>query len=82
MVLLINSGEDSMKIGDLIQLSSYGEARNHNWDFWGGFGIITKVHGPSSKYPIHAYWYGKCGKEIDMATFHPREIKKYKPVKN
>ena len=70
-----------MKIGDLIQLSSYGEARNHNWDFWGGWGIITKIHGPSSKYPIHAYWYKKNGKELSGATFHQREIKRYKPDK-
>ena len=71
-----------MQVGDLVKLSSYGESSvDPRWDFCGGWGIVTKVHGPSDKYPIHAHWYKKNGKEFGDATFHPRELKSYKPDK-
>jgi hypothetical protein len=82
LVLLINSGEDSMKVGDLVKLSAYGSKRDHNWDAWGGWGIVTKVENHwTSKYPITTLWYKKDGRELRGICFHPRELKKYKPDK-
>ena len=33
-----------MKVGDLVQLSSYGESRQHNMDCHGGWGFVVKVY--------------------------------------
>ena len=69
-----------MKVGDLVQLSAYGEARNQNYTHRGGWGIIVSIRGNYSRYPIQAHWYGTKG-EQPSARFHPRELKKYKPDK-
>lgn len=71
----------SMQVGDLVQLSAYGSKRDHNWDAWGGWGIITKRASDNLKYPITTLWYKKDGRELRGICFHPRELKKYKPVK-
>ena len=71
-----------MQVGDLVQLSSYGEAREHNIDCHGGWGFILKVNSRfGSKYPIVVHWYKKRGGEIGNMRFHRRELKKFKPDK-
>ena len=67
-----------MKVGDLVQLSAYGEARNHNYLHRGGWGIIVFIGENWSQYPIQAHWYGTKS-EQPSARFHKRELKKYKP---
>ncbi len=70
-----------MKIGDLVQLSAYGQARNHNHGWYGGWGLILEIHDDST-YPIKAQWYDtRSGEDQGGARFHPRELKKYKPDK-
>ena len=70
-----------MQVGDLVKLSSYGKNRQHNADCWGGWGLITKVESGHLKYPIKTHWYKRDGSELSGMNFHPRELKKYKPVK-
>ena len=70
-----------MQVGDLVQLSAYGEARNHNSDCFGGWGFITEVVNCYSKYPITVHWYKSNGTEITGMRFHRRELKKFKAVK-
>jgi len=67
-----------MKVGDLVQLSAYGEARNQNYTAVGGYGIVTKFNGNQSQYPWSVLWYYRSGSENSM-RFHKRELKKYKP---
>ena len=72
-----------MKVGDLVKLSSYGGKRSHNADCWGGWGFITEIM-PNShrhKYAIITHWYKANGKELSRMSFHPRELKRFKPVK-
>ena len=69
-----------MKVGDLVQLSAYGEARSQNYSARGGFGIVTKFHGHRLQYPWSVLWYYRHGGECPM-SFHKRELKKYKPDK-
>ena len=69
-----------MQIGDLVQLSAYGEARQHNSGCWGGWGFIIEVGESYAKYPIQCHWYQMNGSE-ETYRFHPRELKKYKPDK-
>ena len=70
-----------MKVGDLVQLSAYGEARQHNNCCWGGWGFVVEIGSIHSKYPIIAHWYKITGHEENNMRFHPRELKKYKPDK-
>ena len=70
-----------MQVGDLVQLSSYGESRQHNMDCHGGWGFIVKVHRFGSQYPIVAHWYKANGSELSAMRFHRRELKKFKPDK-
>jgi uncharacterized protein YodC (DUF2158 family) len=70
-----------MKVGDLVKLSSYGKNRQHNADCWGGWGFITEIFSSHLKYPIRTHWYKRDGSELSGMSFHPRELKKYKPVK-
>ena len=71
-----------MQVGDLVQLSAYGSKRDHNWDAWGGWGIVTKVEKYwGNKYPITTLWYKKDGRELRGMNFSRRELKKYKPDK-
>ena len=70
-----------MKVGDLVQLSSYGNSRNQNMDAYGGFGFIREVYKGDTKYPILTHWYKANGSELDGFRFHPRELKKFKPDK-
>ena len=69
-----------MKVGDLVQLSAYGEARNQNYSARGGYGIVIKFHGHHLQYPWIVLWYYRGGSESEM-SFHNRELKKYKPDK-
>lgn len=69
-----------MQVGDLVKLSAYGSKRDHNWDAWGGWGIITKKT-DDPRYPFTTLWYKKDGRELRGLCFHPRELKKYKPDK-
>jgi len=69
-----------MKVGDLVKLSAYGSKRDHNWDCYGGWGIITKKTN-DHRYPLTTLWYKKDGRELRGICFHPRELKKYKPDK-
>ena len=70
-----------MKVGDLVKLSSYGRKSKQNADCWDGWGFITKVESRHLKYPIKTHWYKRDGSELSGMNFHPRELKKYKPVK-
>ena len=69
-----------MKVGDLVKLSAYGEARDHNWDAWGGWGIITRIEHRHA-YPFVTLWYKKNGKELRGLAFARKDLKKYKPDK-
>jgi hypothetical protein len=70
-----------MKVGDLVQLSSYGENRQHNADCYGGWGFVKELYKGCTKYPILAHWYKPNGSEISSMRFHPRELKKFKADK-
>tara|TARA_Y100001963_G_C6732012_1_gene424427 strand:- start:398 stop:643 length:246 start_codon:yes stop_codon:yes gene_type:complete len=70
-----------MQVGDLVQLSAYGKARNHNSACYGGWGFIIKVARFYSQYPITVHWYKSNGTEMTGMRFHRRELKKYKPDK-
>ena len=70
-----------MKVGDLVQLSSYGGKRRHNIDCWGGWGFIVKIHSSHSNFPIVTHWYKANGAEIVGMNFHPRELKRFKADK-
>jgi len=71
-----------MKVGDLVQLSSYGEARQHNSCCVGSWGFIVEIREHYSKYPIKAHWHRWNDKgEGGMMSFHPRELKRFKPDK-
>ena len=69
-----------MKVGDLVQLSAYGKARNQNWSAVGGYGIVTRFNGHQSQYPWSVLWYYRHGGECSM-RFHKRELKRYKSDK-
>ncbi len=73
-----------MKIGDLVELSAYGEARDQNEGYQYGFGIIVEQGTLSwDKYPIKCLWfnYDDSGCNKGYVPFHRRELKKYKPDK-
>ena len=69
-----------MKVGDLVQLSSYGESRQHNMDCYGGWGFVVAIH-PDTQYPIVTHWYKTNGSELDAMRFHRRELKRFKADK-
>ena len=69
-----------MQVGDLVQLSAYGAARDQNQLARGGYGIVTKFNGHQSMYPWSVLWYFRKGNENSI-RFHKRELKKYKPDK-
>ena len=69
-----------MKVGDLVQLSAYGQARDQNYQHRGGWGIVVWIAENYSKYPIQAHWYG-TKREQPSARFHPRELKRFKSDK-
>jgi hypothetical protein len=71
-----------MQVGDLVQLSAYGEARGQNSCCFGGWGFIVEIRADVSSYPIKAHWYRLNDKrDGGMMNFHPRELKRYKPDK-
>ena len=72
---------DKMKVGDLVQLSSYGENREQNLDCYGGWGFVKYVYSSETKYPIVAHWYKANGSELCAMRFHRRELKKFKADK-
>ena len=48
-----------MRVGDLVQLSSYGEQRLYNSDVKkGSVGIVIKIH-QNSAYPYRVLWVNK-----------------------
>ena len=71
------------KIGDLVCLSAYGEARGYNKKHRGGhWGIITENTG-RIHYPYRVTFLSKG--EINphqYSIFHPRELKHFKPKKS
>ncbi len=70
-----------MKIGDLVQLSSYGESRNQNADCYHGWGFVREVYKGDTRYPILVHWYKANGSEFCGMRFHRRELKKFKADK-
>ena len=70
-----------MQVGDLVKLSAYGEARQHNSGCHGGWGFVIEVGESYAKYPIQCQWYRANGKEEGTMRFHRRELRKYKPDK-
>ena len=68
-----------MKIGDLVELSSYGKARQQNAGYEYGYGLIIAIDNPWLKYPLGCVWYNHNGNGTEVkGRFHPRELKKYK----
>ena len=48
-----------MKVGDLVQLSSYGQKRHYNSDVdKDAVGIVIKIH-ENSAYPYRVLWVNK-----------------------
>jgi len=75
-----------MKVGDLVKLSKYGEARKINNNCKTGYGIVLKiipediVERDSLSYPIWVQWF-ECGHVFEF-YFSRKELKIYKPDKN
>ena len=69
-----------MKIGDLVELSTYGNARQHNGLAHGGYGIVTDITtevGGRGDFPIKALWWKVDGESVSI-WFHRRELKRFK----
>jgi len=75
-----------MKVGDLVKLSKYGEARKINNNCKTGYGIVLKIipediiERDSLNYPIWVQWF-ECGHVFEF-YFSRKELKIYKPDKN
>ena len=66
------------KVGDLVCLSAYGEARGYNDKWHGHYGIITETQNPfNCNYPYKVQFLSKASSQV----FHPRELKHFKPKK-
>ena len=63
------------KVGDLVQLSSAGKARQGNIAVLGGFGFITEIVGGS--FPVRTTWW-KADMDMTSHPFKAYELKKYK----
>jgi len=63
------------KVGDLVQLSAAGKARQGNLSCHGGFGFIIEIQGGS--YPIRTQWW-KPDMSMSSHPFKEYELKKFK----
>ena len=63
------------KVGDLVQLSAAGKARQGNLRCHGGFGFVIEIQGGS--YPIRTKWY-KADMSMSSHPFKEYELKKFK----
>jgi hypothetical protein len=72
-------GYTKFNIGDLVCLSAYGNARDHNWSWHGHWGIVTGLT-DRKHYPYRVEFLSK-GKTNRFSIFHPRELKHFKPNK-
>ena len=70
-------GYTKFKVGDLVCLSAYGEARDYNVSYHGHWGIIVEA-GCRVGYPYKVEFLSK-GKTNRFEVFHPRELKHMKP---
>lgn len=71
----MQSKRSKFKIGDLVQLSAAGKARQSNIGCHGGFGFIIRIQG--GNFPIQTQWW----KDDMTMTTHPfksYELKKFK----
>ena len=64
------------KVGDLVQLSSAGKARQGNEVCLGGFGFVVEVN-RYVKFPIRTQWW-KADMSMSSHPFKEYELKKYK----
>ena len=76
-------GYTQFKVGDLVCLSAYGEARSYNKEHRGGhWGIITELT-DRKYYPYKVTFISKGQTDAHPhAIFHPRELKHFKPKKS
>ena len=76
-------GYTQFKIGDLVCLSAYGEAREYNVSYHGQWGIITELT-DRKHYPYRVTFLSKGMSRLSStnAIFHPRELKHFKPKKS
>ena len=70
-------GFTKFKVGDLVCLSAYGEARDYNWSYHGHWGIVVEA-GVRVGYPYKVEFISK-DKTNRISVFHPRELKHMKP---
>ena len=63
------------KVGDLVQLSAAGKARQGNLCCHGGFGFVIEIQGGS--YPIRTQWW-KPDMSMSSHPFKEYELKKFK----
>ena len=80
-------GCTKFKIGDLVCLSAYGEARQYNVGWHGHYGIIVETQNPfNHHYPYKVHFLSKTGNRNVCRdvwqVFHPRELKHMKPNKS
>jgi hypothetical protein len=76
------------KVGDLVTLSSYGKSTRQNECVADAvecgnltYGMITRISGRNSNYPINVEWVGYNGAiQIPTAYFF-RELKYYRGVR-
>ena len=73
-------GYTKFKVGDLVCLSAYGEARDYNVSYHGHWGIIVEDNHRAG-YPYRVQFLSK-GKTNRFEVFHPRELKHMKPKKS
>ena len=64
------------KVGDLVQLSSAGKARQGNIAVLGGFGFVIRINKHSS-YPVRTTWW-RANMDMTAHPFKAYELKKFK----
>ena len=74
-------GYTKFKIGDLVCLSAYGEARDYNDKWHGHYGVIITDKSFHAHYPYKVQFLSKTGSQDISQIFHPRELKHFKPKK-
>ena len=69
------------RVGDLVMLSTAGEARNHNSHAVGGWGIIKEINPKyNCDFPIATQWYDgdEYSRRRSGICFKPYELKFFK----
>ena len=68
--------KNKFKVGDLVQLSAAGKARQGNYKCLGGFGFVTEIS-PYGAFPIRTQWWN-ADMSMSSHPFKEYELKKFK----